>query len=49
MVENGDAEDKIDEMAVPEPWDDWFLASFFFINMHSLYQRRLVKQRGAII
>jgi glyoxylase-like metal-dependent hydrolase (beta-lactamase superfamily II) len=41
MIENGEAGEKIDEMAVPEPYDDWLFAAFFPLNMHFLYQRRL--------
>jgi cyclase len=44
MVEQGEAEEKIDEMPVPEPFDDWLFASFFPGNMHFLYQRWLGKQ-----
>ena len=39
MVEDGELEETIDEMAVPEPYADWLLAAFFPVNMHSLYQR----------
>jgi cyclase len=41
MVEDGVAEDTIDEMAIPEPYGDWLLAAFFPVNMHFLYQRWL--------
>ncbi|NIV35882.1 MAG: hypothetical protein GWN58_42465 [Anaerolineae bacterium] len=46
MVERGEPEAKIDEMAIPEPFDDWLFASFFPVNMHFLYQRQLGKQTG---
>jgi glyoxylase-like metal-dependent hydrolase (beta-lactamase superfamily II) len=41
MVENGEAEEPIDTMAVPQPYDDWLFAAFFPVNMHFLYQRWL--------
>jgi hypothetical protein len=44
MVEDGEAEETIDGMPTPEPFDDWLFASFFPVNMHFLYQRRLVEQ-----
>ena len=44
MVEDGEPEERIDEMAIPEPFDDWLFSAFFPINMHSLYQRRLGEQ-----
>jgi cyclase len=39
MVEGGEAEETIDAMAIPEPYDDWLFASFFPGNMHFLYER----------
>ena len=44
MVEDGEAEESIDEMAIPEPFDDWLFSAFFPLNMHFLYQRRLEEQ-----
>jgi hypothetical protein len=44
MVEDGEAEERIDEMAIPEPFDDWLFSSFFPLNMHFLYQRWLERQ-----
>ena len=44
MVEDGEAEETVDAMAIPEPYDDWLFASFFPGNMHFLYQRRLGEQ-----
>jgi cyclase len=41
MVEHGEAEESIEAMAIPEPYDDWLFASFFPGNMHFLYQRHL--------
>jgi cyclase len=41
MVEGGEAEETIDAMAIPEPYDDWLFSSFFPGNMHFLYQRHL--------
>jgi glyoxylase-like metal-dependent hydrolase (beta-lactamase superfamily II) len=43
MVELGEPEEKIDEMAVPEPFADWLFAAFFPVNMRFLYQRHLGK------
>jgi len=48
MVEDGEAEESIDEMAVPEPFDDWLFGSFFPGNMHYLYQRHL-RAQGAVM
>jgi hypothetical protein len=48
MVEAGEAEEGIDAMAVPEPYDDWLVASFFRANLHFLYQRHLRKQGTAV-
>jgi cyclase len=48
MVEDGAAEETIDTMAIPQPYDDWLFASFFPGNMHFLYQRHLRKQ-GAMV
>ncbi len=39
MVGNGEAEETIDTMAIPKPYDDWLFASFFPVNMHFLFQR----------
>jgi hypothetical protein len=36
MVEDGEAEEAIDAMAIPEPYDDWLFSSFFPGNMHFL-------------
>ena len=41
MVKDAEAEETIDTMAVPQPYDDWLFASFFPVNMHFLYQRCL--------
>ena len=41
MVDHGEAEETIDAMAIPEPYDDWLFAAFFPGNMHFLYQRCL--------
>jgi cyclase len=49
MVEDGQAEETIDAMAVPEPYDDWLFSSFFPGNMHFLYQRRLGDREGAVV
>jgi glyoxylase-like metal-dependent hydrolase (beta-lactamase superfamily II) len=47
MVEDGEAEETIDAMAIPEPFDDWLFAAFFSVNMHFLYQRHWTEPRGA--
>jgi cyclase len=39
MVQNGEAEEMIDEMPVPAPYDEWLFSAFFPVNMHFLYQR----------
>jgi cyclase len=48
MVEDGEAEETIEAMAIPEPYDDWLFASFFPGNMHFLYQRHLREQGAAV-
>jgi cyclase len=48
MVEDGEAEETIDAMAVPAPYDDWLFAAFFPVNMHFLYQRRLGGQGDVV-
>jgi cyclase len=47
MVEDGAAEEVIDEMAIPEPYTDWLFAAFFPVNMHFLYQRWLERTAAA--
>jgi glyoxylase-like metal-dependent hydrolase (beta-lactamase superfamily II) len=44
MVEDGESEDAIESMAIPEPYDDWLFGSFFPVNIQFLYQRRLREQ-----
>jgi hypothetical protein len=48
MVEDGEAEETIDTMTAPPPYNDWLFDSFFPVNMHFLYQRH-ARQRGAMI
>jgi cyclase len=48
MVEEGEAEETIDTMAVPEPYNDWLFGSFFPGNMRFLYQRRL-REQGDVV
>jgi cyclase len=48
LVEEGEAEQTIDAMTMPEPFDDWLFASFFPGNMHFLHQQRL-RERGDIV
>jgi cyclase len=47
MVEDGEAEETIEAMAIPEPYDDWLFAAFFPGNMQYLYQRHL-REREAV-
>jgi glyoxylase-like metal-dependent hydrolase (beta-lactamase superfamily II) len=44
MVEDGEGEETIDAMTIPEPYVDWLFASFFSDNMHFLYQRQAGEQ-----
>lgn len=44
LVEDDEAEETIDTMAVPAPYDDWLFAAFFPGNMRFLYQRHLQEQ-----
>jgi cyclase len=48
MVQDGEAEETIDAMAIPEPYDDWLFSSFFPGNIHFLYQRRLGEQGDVV-
>jgi glyoxylase-like metal-dependent hydrolase (beta-lactamase superfamily II) len=48
MVEDGEAEEKIDEMTTPEPFDDWLFSAFFPVNMHFLYERWSRKRMGVV-
>jgi cyclase len=48
MVEDGEAEETIDAMAIPKPYDDWLFSSFFPGNIHFLYQRRFGKQGDVV-
>jgi len=41
MVDDGEAEVKIDAMMVPEPYDDWLFSAFFALNIRFLHERRL--------
>ena len=49
MVEDEQAEETIDAMVVPEPYDDWLFASFFPGNMHFLYTKRLSADNSAAV
>jgi len=49
MVEQGELEERIDAMTIPEPFNDWLIASFFSVNMHFLYQRHLLRQRSVLV
>ena len=44
MVEQGEAEARIDAMAIPKPYNDWLITSFFSGNLRFLYRRRLRQQ-----
>jgi cyclase len=48
MVDDGEAEETIDAMATPEPYEDWLFTAFFPGNMHFLYQRHL-RGQGAVV
>ena len=48
MVEDGEAEETIDSMAIPQPYDDWLFASFFPGNVHFLYQRYSQERAGRL-
>jgi hypothetical protein len=45
MVQDGKAEEEIDQVAIPAPFDDWLFSAFFALNMHFLYQRLSGQQR----
>jgi cyclase len=47
MAEDGEPEEALAEVAVPEPFEDWLFASFFPGNMLFLYQRWL-ERAGAV-
>ena len=49
LVEDGEAEETIDAMAIPEPYDDWLFSSFFPGNMHFLVQRQLGEQGDVVV
>jgi len=46
MVETGEPEEMIDGMAIPAPYNDWLLATFYPLNLHLLYQHRFREQTG---
>lgn len=48
MVEQGEAEERIDAMAIPEPYNGWLIASFFAANLRFLYRRRLLEQGDVV-
>jgi cyclase len=48
MVDDGEAEETIDEMVIPDPFSDWLFASFFSDNLHFLYQHQLRKQKDEV-
>lgn len=41
MAEDGEPEEALAEVPIPEPFEDWLFASFFPGNMLVLYQRWL--------
>lgn len=49
MVQDGEAEERINEMAIPEPFANWRFAAFFAPNMKFLYQRQLSRQGGVTV
>ena len=40
LLEDGDAGELVDTMAVPEPWAEWGLAAFFNLNLRFLCELR---------
>jgi cyclase len=44
MVQDGETEARIAEMAIPEPFARWRFAPFFAPNIQFMYQRQLSKQ-----
>jgi cyclase len=40
LIQDGLPEEEIDCLAVPEPFENWFLDVFFGVNLHSLYEHR---------
>ncbi len=48
IAEEGKPEESIGAMVIPEPFEDWLIASFFSVNMHFLYQRWLHKLGTAV-
>jgi len=49
MIADEKPEEMINEMAIPEPFDDWLFAAFFKYNMHLLYQRRLAEREKMVV
>ena len=49
MIADDKPEEMINEMAIPEPFDDWLFAAFFKYNMHLLYQRRLAEREKMVV
>jgi glyoxylase-like metal-dependent hydrolase (beta-lactamase superfamily II) len=47
MVEDGIAEEAIDQIASPVPYDSWLCSAFFPVNMHFLYQCYVLEQKAA--
>ena len=41
MIEDGESEERIEAVAVPAPYNDWLIASFFRANLHFLHRRHL--------
>ncbi|HNS49985.1 MAG TPA: MBL fold metallo-hydrolase [Anaerolineae bacterium] len=44
MADAGEAEETIDALPTPKPYDGWLVASFFRANLHFLYRRHLQLQ-----
>jgi glyoxylase-like metal-dependent hydrolase (beta-lactamase superfamily II) len=46
MIQRGEPEERIDGMAIPEPYNRWQITSFFAGNLRHLYRHRLREQAG---
>jgi hypothetical protein len=47
LAEEGAAEQSIDALEIPQPFNGWLIPSFFSANLHFLYQRHLQKRVAA--
>jgi glyoxylase-like metal-dependent hydrolase (beta-lactamase superfamily II) len=49
MVEDGEPEERVTTIGIPEPFDKWEYSSFFADSMRFFYQRQLRGQAGTIV